>query len=82
MKRKIFHIILFVILIPIFILIQSYLPGNRIRLYTESAWEYFYQNLLCNFSLKLLIAILLSGLITGGIYWLVEWIKKNYSSKK
>lgn len=54
----------FFCLIPVIIVVYSYWPGNRIRLAADSVTEYFWHNIACNLSLKLLIAIVASLLIT------------------
>lgn len=79
MKKRsaILLILLFLILIPIIIVIYSYIPVNMIKLSTDSEWEYFHANVLCNLSLKLLVSVIISGIITGGIGYLI-YQKRNY----
>ena len=69
-------LILFTVLIPIIILIYSYIPANMIKLSTESKWEYFYRNILCDLPFKLIIAILISGVINGGLWLLFRRLRK------
>lgn len=79
MKKKLvkfFLFLLFLILIPIIIVIYSYMPQNMIKLDAYSEWEYFCTNITHALSLKLLIAILVSGIITGGIWILIRRFEK------
>lgn len=75
MKKR--SILLLPVLIPIIILIYSYIPSNMIRLAAESKWEYFYRNILYDFPLKLVIAALVSGVADGGIWLLSRRLRKK-----
>lgn len=75
MKKRL--ILLLFVRILIIILIYSYIPSNMIRLATESRWEYFYKNILYDFPLKLIIAVLISGVYDGGRWLLIRWLRKK-----
>ena len=75
-KTEILSIILFLILIPIIIIVYSYIPTNMVKLSTDSEWEYFYENILCNISLKLVIAILVSGIASGIMWYRIRKMKR------
>ena len=64
-------ILLFIMLIPIIIIVYSYIPANMIKLATETKWEYFYENISYHLLPKAFVAILISGVITGGICFLI-----------
>lgn len=84
MKKRLILLllILFFVFIPLIILIYSYIPANMIKLATESKWEYFYRNILDDFSLKLIIATLISGVIDGGLWLLIQWLRGSENNEK
>ncbi len=76
-KQSSKFLLVFLILIPIIIVIYSYIPSNMIKLDADSKWEYFCANITHNLSWKFLFAIFVSGIITGAAKIVIEQLKRK-----